>query len=436
MALPDSNNKSTGNIVSLKVYSNTGKSSEIKGLTPEIKYYENLLSNSITFSAVVADTGGLDPENKKPMPGLLDGLPIRGGEKADLIIEDAYKNKLSFIGNKSFYVNRIKAADPGTQKDLYFLDFCSLEFLKNEQTRIIKRYDVKISEAVRKILSEPPPFGLGTKKELVIDETGVPYNFIGNQWKPFHVCTWLASRSAPTKSINQAAGYFFYETYDGLQFRSIDLLMEQEPTKKYLYTNSTQTKPGFEPIQDMYIEKDMDLQQKLILGTYANRTLYFDAFSFEWISRPYDISEQQGGLSLAGADLDYVAEQFRQTPTRFMTRVLDNGWLPVGKNAKEQLSTWKSQPKQPIFDSPKLMSQTIMRYNQLYSVKTNITIRGDFSLRAGQTIYCEFPDLQDNIARRPNQQTSGKYMIASLCHRITPKDCLTSLTLVRDSYSK
>jgi hypothetical protein len=434
MALPDANNASKGNIVLFRVYSNTGKESDIKGLTPEIKYYENLLSNTCTFSAVVADTGGLDPTNKTPMPGILDGLPIRGGEKVDLVIEDSFKNKLSFIGEKSFYVNRIKSANPGTQKDVFVLDFCSLDFLKNEQTRIVKRYDVKISEAVKKILTDPSPLGLGTKKPLVIDETGVPYNFIGNQWKPFHVCTWLASRSAPVKGIGNSAGYFFYETYDGFQFRAIDSLMAQEPTKKYIYTNSTQTKPGFEAIQNMYIEKDMDLQQKLNLGTYANRTLYFDAFAFEYVSRSYDISEQQGDLSLAGSNLDYVAEQFRQTPTRFMTRILDNGWLPVGNNAKQQLIKWKSQPKQPIFDSPKLMSQTIMRYNQLYSVKTNITIRGDLSLRAGQTIYCEFPDLQDSISRLPNSQTSGKYMIASLCHRITPKDCLTSLTLVRDSY--
>ena len=35
--------------------------------------------------------------------------------------------------------------------------------------------------------------------------------------------------------------------------------------------------------------------------------------------------------------------------------------------------------------------------------------------------------------RKPNTQTKGKYMIASLCHRITPNDTFSSLELVKDS---
>ena len=76
-----------------------------------------------------------------------------------------------------------------------------------------------------------------------------------------------------------------------------------------------------------------------------------------------------------------------------------------------------------------------MRYNQLYSIKTHIMIPGDFSLHAGDMIECDFPDLAKIENKKPNMQTKGKYMIASLCHRITPKDTFTSLTLGRDSFS-
>ena len=74
-----------------------------------------------------------------------------------------------------------------------------------------------------------------------------------------------------------------------------------------------------------------------------------------------------------------------------------------------------------------------MRYSEIFSIKTHITILGDFDLRAGQMLHCEFPDLQESKARKPNQQSSGSYMIASICHRLTPSDCHSSITLVRDS---
>ena len=119
-----------------------------------------------------------------------------------------------------------------------------------------------------------------------------------------------------------------------------------------------------------------------------------------------------------------------------MTRILDNGYQPLGNSAEEQLQQWKSKPKKPMYEAPNLMAQTLMRYNQLYSIKTHITIRGDMTLRAGHTVLCEFPDLKDNRNRKPNATTTGKYIIASLCHRITRSETLTSLTLVRDSFTK
>lgn len=74
-----------------------------------------------------------------------------------------------------------------------------------------------------------------------------------------------------------------------------------------------------------------------------------------------------------------------------------------------------------------------MRYSELFSIKTNITILGNYGLRAGDMVQATFPDLQEKRSRSPNAQTSGKYMIGSLCHRLTVSDCHSSLTLLRDS---
>jgi hypothetical protein len=82
------------------------------------------------------------------------------------------------------------------------------------------------------------------------------------------------------------------------------------------------------------------------------------------------------------------------------------------------------------------MVQTIMRYNQMFTVQTNIMIPGDFSIKAGDIIECDFPEIEAKQNKEKNQQTGGKYMVAHVCHRITDKDSYTSLGLVRDSFGK
>ena len=178
-----------------------GESIDASPAVTDIKYYENILSPSVNLTAIITETGESDKKsfgNK----GMLDGLPIRGGNASEIIIEDHEGNKLKFKSDNKLYVNRVRNVLPGTQKDVYALDFTSRERLANEQCRVVKRYDGKISENVKKILTEATSAeaGLKTQKEVDVDETAIEYNFLGNDRKPFYVCTWLASKSIPAEA--------------------------------------------------------------------------------------------------------------------------------------------------------------------------------------------------------------------------------------------
>ena len=439
-----------GEISKFEIFSNSSNEFiDISQLSPEIHYYENILSNSITASAKILETGG----NKKfDGKTVFDGLPIRGGEKIDLIIKDSQEqsNTLSLTGERSFYVNRVKDGNNDTQKNFYTLDLCTREFFANEQSRVFKRYDGKISDHIRSILTENYTAGLKVKKNIEIDETVGNYNFIGNTRKPFYVCTWLSTKAIPNlnknKSIGAAGGYFFYETYDGFKFKSLDILFQKTPKKYYIFNNTQETPPApktdsnnratYQKILSVDIDRNIDLQQNMTLGTYNNRSIFFNQYSFDYETANYEITEQQNKVETAGKEFVFVPEIFRDSPTRIMTHMLDLGVLPQGKNAEEQLKTFKSNPTTPNFDAKNIMVQSIMRYNQLFSIKINIMIAGDFSLRAGDIIWCDFPETTNIDSKQTNKRTGGKYLIASLCHRITPKDTYTSLTLIRDSFGK
>tara|TARA_B100000029_G_scaffold465507_1_gene500217 strand:+ start:3440 stop:4804 length:1365 start_codon:yes stop_codon:yes gene_type:complete len=426
-----------------------GKSIDASGAVVDIKYYEDILSNSVSLSAIITETGESDSDVGNV--GMLDGLPIRGGEPSTIVIVDHDGNKLSFKDDSKLYVNRVRNVISGTQKDVYSIDFTSREMLANEQCRVCKRYDGKISENIKKILTEntSADVGIKTKKEITVDETAINYNFIGNDRKPFYVCTWLASKSIPSQAgkVGGSAGYVFYETYDGYNFRSLDALAEQEPKGNYLFSNTDDIPTEYTAkILNYDIDRDIDLQNNLTIGAYANRTLFFDFYAYNYKVRNYSVDESGGADNNEGAgskgklvnlgedEIDSVADEFRLPVSRLMNRVLDVGTLPAGKDIDEQLKTWKESPFDPTYDSTKTMVQSVMRYNQMFSVKINIMIAGDFRLRAGDLIRCEFPRLSTEPNTRPNKVSGGLYMIASLCHNITPRETYTSLTLVRDTF--
>ena len=127
----------------------------------ELSYYEDILSNSISASATIVESGlsnsdvGNKKGNKKGYIGFLDGLPVRGGEQVNLIFRDNQNEPttLTFRGGrggkgKELYVNRVRQINPGTQREVYTLDLCTRECISNEQSRVVKRYDGNIARSV------------------------------------------------------------------------------------------------------------------------------------------------------------------------------------------------------------------------------------------------------------------------------------------------
>ena len=451
--------ESAGNIVKFQISSNfTDYAVELSAGVVDFRYYENVLANNVTASATIVETGyqSDDSGGAGGKQSTVDGLPIRGGERTDITIEDAYGNELTL--EEGLYVNRLRDVDPGTSKDVYYLDFASKEFFANEQTRVVKRYEGNIGDNVEKILKDV----LKVTSDIEIDNTAVPYNFIGNDRKPFYVCTWLASKSIPEiatedakTGIKGAAGYLFFQTRDGYHFKSIDKTFTGKPKKKFIFNNSTQLPEGYDAKVLTYdINSDIDVGKNLMMGMYNNRSIFFDPLVFNYEVRSFpkaEVPQVEGDIIVeeVPTEDDYLSltenageepvsklipDEFRQSPTRFMSFITDNGVMPSGIDSQEQLNTWSSEKTKDNYDFKNTASQSIMRYSQLFTVKTEITIPGDFTIKAGDVIQCDFPDLSGSEVKGVNPETKGIYMVASVCHRITPTSSSTSLSLVRDSF--
>ena len=428
------------NIAQCIIESNTGgDQKDIVDLITDIYYYESILEPSIRTNIIYVDTGKTIQKGQTTQT-LIEGLPLQGTESVKIKITDGNDIKLEF----EQFVTQIVPVGQDTTKSLVTLDLVSEEGIINYKTKINQRFDGKVSEHVKKILTDKKY--LGTEKKLDIEATENTYNFIGNQKRPFYSILWLAKKSIPSLqgAKQNTAGYFFYETSEGFKFKSIDSLLSQEKKKSFIY-NQTPDSAG-ENLPSGYSAKILehsvddvsgDIQSKLSMGTYSTRTILFDPFNcyYEVITKEAEKTEKN--LKLAGKNLPklnpkFIREGQKKEYSRTQYMLIDKGTLPTG-DSKQQIV----KSDQPNFDPQNILNQSVMRYNQLFSTKTQITITADFSLHAGDIIFIQSPELSNKDNKELNKQFGGKYLISDLCHSISiTKGGYTELTLIRDSFGK
>jgi len=433
--------KSSNNIPIFELFPNEGGDPIAlnKGVS-ELNYYENILSESIRIQAIVVDTGnaGNADDGTGASIGFAEALKIGNGEKIYLQIEDGFDppNKLSFITEtNAFRLNQTEKISEHTQKSVFSLDIVSREYLKNEceDTRVVKRYNGKISDHVKKILEE----NLKTEKELDIEVTENKFNFIGTTKKPFWTIYWLAKKSVPNipNALGKTAGFLFFENADGYKFKSIDKMFDRIAIKKYIFNNTTSTVVpiGYDGKILNYESTDSsDFQSKLQIGTYHSENKGIDAFESFYDEKPVDLNIQEDVVKNGGTEFKFVNSEFTDFPSRFSWSLDSIGFLPEGGSLKDQLK----KSKELDIDKQQIQSRAASRYNQLFTVTLKITLAGDFSLRAGDLIHCDFPELSTKPNPTYNPRMSGIYMISALCHTISPNETYTNLELIRDSYGR
>ena len=423
------------------ITSNEDKSKQVDlvGGLISIAYFENLMSDTLRATIIFTDTGINNSNNIKE--SILEGLPIVGQEKVVLKFED--NNKVT-IGDKPelvMYVNKVTPISDDTRKTQIQLDLVSAEFIRNEKTRITKRYDGKISDHVKQLLTEGNSIGLKTKKDISdIDETLNNYNYIGNNKKPFYIINWLSRKSisAQNQKKGKSAGYFFFETADGFHFKSIDSLFAQEQKKSIIFNESPGIPEGYD-LKALEYSKDnnVNVQNKLKMGAFSTRTVLFDPFTTYYEVVTPNAATDEDSLKLGGKKLPKLNDEFNNEEankefTRTTYYLLDKGTLATG-DTTQQLEKKDEQN----FEYKDILNQSIMRYNQFFSSMANVTIPGDFSLHAGEMVYLDVPQLEEKKAENVSKQNSGLYIIAGLTHYIdVTEGTFTKLSLARDSFGK
>ena len=391
-----------------------------------IDYYEDIFSPTITAKMVVTNTG-----NTVNGQSIYQGLPLRGGERVSMKIAG---NTASNPGlNFSFYVSSISNVISGDQLETFVLNLCSREAITNETARVVKKYPTSspISASAEDIIKSY----LQTSKKSTVDPTSNKYGFIGNMRKPFTVLTWLASKGVPDSKGDATAGYVFYETQDGYNFRALDKLITQEKSATY---NAIEVVTPDSPNKDFEIlsyvtNRNQNMLEKLRLGAFASQRMFFNPNTFEFTDPAKGLFkyENYAGKSKnlgSKITLPKVSEGSDLTlgdiPTRMITGIVDIGTLEKDVSTDENADPFKYQ------------SQALMRYNVLFTQTLTMTVPLNTNLKAGNIIECLFPKTTTSKKKEYDREQSGLYMIKELCHHFDTEGSYTSMKVIRDTFGQ
>ena len=182
-----------------------------------------------------------------------------------------------------------------------------------------EKFKGKISEAVKKILTDANY--LGTDKDIsgVDDTFEEEYNFMGNAKKPFYTINWLSKKAVPAASgegtaSGKTAGFFSGKHLKVITSKSIDTLLGQSP-KKYIIYNDTPDDCG-KNVPEGYDVKALSFQRanaqtasdKERVGARDTRIITLDSFTGVYSVSVPNSTQTEESLTTAERNFQYKVQ--------------------------------------------------------------------------------------------------------------------------------
>ena len=438
------------------IYSNDDSSSvDLRGGTPRIEYRESIFLPYVVVECYIVDTGNAVKVDDKYV-SVLEAIKCQGLEKVDFSIEDSLGNKIN-LDDEDYYL-RVAATSEinmSFKASSFKLSLVSPEafdnYLIENQCRI--PYSGKISDIVVSIIKN----NLKSSKDTDnFDSTLDVFNQQGMSRRPFDMILDLQKICIPESvqtdegktSKGHLAGYLFWQTSEGWNFKSLDNLFKFSGSYlKYVdnrgraIKNYIETKRGDRTIPSGFTDKilhfrvhrTIDALRQFETGAFGTALETWDPINCTYDKTNSVTTTEEGNGIRAGKNLPNFGTSYMGKATRrLVNKSRAKGQTVVPGDSIEQQVEKTDKENYSVDD---VTQQALQNYKQKMNMSAEIIISADFSLHAGDLVYCEFQELSSGkTIVSSNNRDSGIYMIADLCHFGNRSQTYTGLHLVRDSY--
>lgn len=404
-------------IAEMTIETVTGVEWNIENIISEVNIYEDLFGATVSAQIVINDT-----KNQ------IANFPITGHEYVRLSFR---KPNADYIAVR-LRIYKISNREQEKERYQVYILHCvdNAEFV-NARTRVSKAYkQMLISDIAEDVQTQflGSPF-------VNIEATQNLHHIIPAQWSPFKTMNFLAARA--NSAVYKGANYVYFQTVDGFNFRSIESLCDTEPSITYLSQPANirdlSVVEGYKPrtletdtiaIQSYKIVNNYDSLGNINAGMYSSRLLWLDLRNQQYGEKDFSYPESYP---------DYIHVEKNvvvQGESKLWTSKSDFNSAPYGAFKLYSVG----QPEQQNHSDKWLLSR-ISQMSQLENVRMHLTVPGDSNCRVGDIANILLPSPEPLINNQLvyEKHIQGRYLVTSVCHRLTTKAYFTDLEVVKDS---
>ena len=403
----------------------------------EFSIYESVESAFLSGEMTIVD--GVNLINMLPLTGFerLEFKLYTPGEKRgyDFSVLSGHPMMITGIRSKAMLKDRIQS---------YVLEFCSIERVKNDLTRVKRAFSGTTDNAVLSICRD----NLETKKNIIIEETKTNAKYVAPRIKPVAAIKEIGMMSESKKFNSQ--GYMFYETGTGFHFKTYESMFcnaggSPKPVRaRYSpkivnYRDERGEKDvdnALTSVMEFKVKSQYDTLRHLNYGTFANNTITHDNYNKTFTIDVFDYH------------MNYEKENHLEEGDR-------NGVVPFfnfsnGKTISDypEIKTYFVSGTDKVHNSYDYLGRKInsgKRISQkaaLSSIVLEIKVPGFTGLSVGEVIHFTHPSFKEmkNASEKDHDpRLSGRYLITSIRHMVdlkVNKRHTMVLELVKDSFQQ
>lgn len=420
-------------------------------------YYESIFQPFVSAILQVADSGG----------NFIAKIPIQGGEKVILKVEDVEGNQYDY----ELFVWKVYNRVFNKNMQNYNLALISKEALYNEGARLTERLRGTPDGIVEKILKEY----LKTEKEIKSERAKYQVQFFPNGKKAHHIIHTVSQKAVPqsskstdstadktseggktglsgdTRKSSGTAGFLFFENYDGFNFNSIDYYFStgDDDFRGEKEVATYEVKPNLDNpsrfvVEEYNFSNEIDMLDQMRSGTYASQVVTYNWSTGFYEEFRYNLDENFSAMAHLGSQesLGATQKELSINPSRVLTVLVDHEtWHSeeTPGSPDERDNGGESGSNYPDYQKHWL-AQSIARRYFMENQKLEVTIPGNMDLKVGDKIKILLPNMSSETVREKeklDRENSGTYLISALSHNnvfLNSSTCTTQLELIRDIY--
>tara|TARA_X000001036_G_scaffold357678_1_gene339980 strand:+ start:7267 stop:8574 length:1308 start_codon:yes stop_codon:yes gene_type:complete len=395
----------------------------ITNLVTHFYHIEDIMSPAYEGRLVIVDTGA----------SIISSMPIQGNEKVTIEVEDTFNTTYTYEYRVWTVANR-QSAD---RKQVYTLGLISPEGLQNESVKVAQGVEGNISSVVGKLVQDNFDAEI-TKGSF--EETLNGCKIIPRRQSPFSVIRSLQTQGIPKKRP-QTAGFVFFQTRKGFNFRSFDGLIadntEIPKNEWFHYSMGKRDEEDANLIQEISYHKEIDMMKKLREGSYSSISCYFNINTGKYEESVYSMEKEWTKMEHLGSQtkLPQGSIDRSNTPTRVLSSVVNNEFWYNGTESAAVKGENKVKDYQ-IFH----LQQAIARAGLMFNQHLNISTTGHLEFCAGDCIEIRIPNQQAEVLKEGGDtwdpEHSGTFLVKRVTHQfhVTGDLVYSVLELIRDSY--